>query len=131
LPEFKEESENFSSSAFGRETTFHVIQKYHKELLALYHECYNEILKPLLAAVESKFEHQPVVIFNEIRSFNDHIARCYLPSANDDFIRDNLEKARSHLKRAILDCFKHLNVYYYDVVRKFEQDCRRVDLTRW
>lgn len=106
-----------------------MIEQYHEELLNLYNECYNETLKPLLATVESLYEEQPVVIFNEIRSFNDHIARCYRPDANEDFIRDNLTKAKSHLKRAILDCFKHLNVYYYEVSRKFERNCRNVDLT--
>jgi len=106
-----------------------VIQKHHNELLALYHGCYNETLKPLLATVESNYEHHPAPILNEIRSFNNHIARCYLPSVDDQFIKDNLWKARGHLIRAILDCFKYLNVYYHDGVKKFERDCRRVDLT--
>jgi hypothetical protein len=106
-----------------------MIEKYQGELLNLYNNRYNETLKPLLATVESLYEGQPIVIFNEIRSFNDHIARCYRPNVSEDFIRENLAKAESHLKRAILDCFKHLNVHYFEVGRKFERDYRNVDLT--
>jgi hypothetical protein len=106
-----------------------MIKDYHEELLGLYNECYNDTLKPLLAAVESKYEQQPSALFNEIRSFNDHIARCYIPTATVGFIKENLDRARGHLKRAILDCFKHLNIYYHKSATKFERTCRYFDIT--
>lgn len=103
-------------------------EKNHASLLVLY-EAYNETLKPLLAEVESKQEFHPLPIFNELRSFFDHIARCYRPGVTEDYIYDELFKAKGHIKRAIFDCFKFLNVYYFDLFEGFEKDIRRVDIT--
>ena len=44
-------------------------------LFSLYEE-YIYTVKALIAEVELKYESFPLSIFNEIRSFNDHIARC-------------------------------------------------------
>ena len=100
-----------------------MIRDYHTELSELY-ELYSNILKPLLAEVESTLQELPIVLLNEIRMFNDHISRCYRVDVTEKFINDNLEKAKSHLKRAIFDCFKHLNIYYHDLALEFEHDCR-------
>lgn len=90
---------------------------------------YNQTLKPLIATVESLYEKFPTPIFNEIRSFNDHIARCFREKVNDQIINEQLKKAKSHQKRAIFDCFKFLNVEYYKEVKKFEKQARRINLT--
>ena len=105
-----------------------MIEGFHSKLLELY-ELYSNTLKPLLAEVESTLQELPIVLLNEIRMFNDHISRCYRIGVTNDFISDNLEKAKSHLKRAVFDCFKHLNIYYHDLALKFEHDCKNIDLT--
>lgn len=38
---------------------------------------YCEVIKPLIARIEALSEKIPLPLFNEIRAFNDHIARCY------------------------------------------------------
>lgn len=106
-----------------------MIRKYHSRLVQLYERLYNDTLKPLIAAVETAYEKQPAALFNEIRNFNDHIARCYRHSATEDYIKDNLWAAETHLRRAILDCFKHLNIYYHKSAKKFERSWRYFDVT--
>lgn len=99
------------------------------KLLQLYNDDYNGALKPVLVLVESILEEHPAAVLNEIRAFNDHIARCYLPEKDDDFIKEHLEKAQGHLKRAIMDCFKNLNIHYFEEAKGFEEKYRKVDIT--
>lgn len=82
-----------------------------------------------MADVECRYEEYPALLFNEIRNFNDHIATCYLPDATESIIEDNLAQAKLHLKRAILDCFKFLNVYYHELSREFERSWKHFDVT--
>lgn len=49
-----------------------------QKLKELY-KIYNETIKLLIADIEARTQKFPIEIFNEIRSFNDHVARCYLP----------------------------------------------------
>jgi hypothetical protein len=98
------------------------------QLCELYKE-YNNTLKPLIATVEALYENFPTPLLNEIRSFNDHIARCFRDNVNIDFIIEHLDKAKNHQKRAIFDCFKFLNVKCNDEVKLFEKQTKRIDLT--
>lgn len=41
------------------------------------YQTYNTVIKPLIADIEARYEEFPISIFNEIRAFNDHVARCY------------------------------------------------------
>jgi predicted RNase H-like HicB family nuclease len=90
---------------------------------------YNQTLKPVLASVEALYESHPLPLFNEIRSFNDHIARCYRDDITEEFITEQLSKASHHLKRVIFDCLKYLNVYYHDNVIQFEKRSKHIDLS--
>jgi hypothetical protein len=100
-----------------------------KVLLDELYRKYNYILKPLLADLSAKTETVRLWILNEIRSFNDHIARCYLPVVDEKYIFSQLDKANGHIDRAILDCLKEIAIYYHDKFTKFENDNRRIDLT--
>lgn len=82
-----------------------------------------------MADVESRYEEHPASLFNEIRHYNAHIATCYLPDATKEIIEGNLTEAELHLKRAILDCFKFLNVYYYESSKKNERTWKHFDVT--
>ena len=69
----------------------------------------------------------PVEILNEIRAIFQHFIRCYMLN-NDDDINKNINKARSHLKRAILDCFKYICVSFDEEYKAFLHTFRHVDL---
>lgn len=99
------------------------------QLDSLYSQ-YNDTIKPLLIQVESRYESLPTPIHNELRSFNDHIARCYIVGATEQDIDNELRKAAGHIKRTIFDCFKFLNVKLYDINKDFEKKTKRVDLTK-
>lgn len=98
-------------------------------LQPLYHD-YNTIVKPLIAEIEVRFEEFPVNIFNEIRAFNDHVARCYIRPDDESLIDSQIRKATGHIERLILDCYKFLNVSLYDsVIKKFDKEYKGVDLS--
>lgn len=95
-----------------------------KELFAQY----NQVIKPLIAEIEARSETMPQPLFNEIRAFTDHIARCYFPNIPDEKLQDELQKASRHIVRITLDCFKCLNILLFKDVEKFEQRTKNVDL---
>ena len=97
--------------------------------LTLLYQTYNEIIKPLIAEIEVRYEQFPTPIFNEIRAFNDHIARCYRKSISSEDIENELKKAQGHIERIILDCYKFLNVELHkNVVKRFDKRTKGVDL---
>lgn len=104
--------------------------RYHDEVVSLY-KSYNKIIKPLIAEIEVRCESFPQAIYNEIRAFNDHIARCYNRDfSDDDFVKLELFKAKGHIERIILDCYKFLNVFLYKyVVEKFDKRTKNIDLS--
>lgn len=95
-------------------------------------ECYRdycEIIKPLIAQIEALSEKLPLPLFNEIRAFNDHVARCHYGSPTETYINSQIERAKRHIVRMSLDCFKCLNVILYQKIEVFEHQTRNIDLT--
>lgn len=95
-------------------------------------ECYVqycEVIKPLIARIEAYSEKFPLPLFNEIRAFTDHIARCYYRTPSDSYISEQIDKASRHILRISLDCFKCLIVIMFEQIEKFEKQTRNVDLT--
>lgn len=95
-------------------------------------ECYVaycEVIKPLIAQIEAYSEKLPLPLFNEIRAFNDHIARCYYNNPSCEYIDEQITKAQRHITRITLDCFKCLNVFLYQRIELFDRQTRNVDLT--
>lgn len=99
-----------------------------KDLNDLY-AIYLDVIKPLLAEIEANYEQFPEPLFNEIRAFNDHIARCYIVDISEKEKIVQIEKAGRHIHRMVLDCYKYLNVYYKTQVEEFEKQTKNVDLT--
>lgn len=97
--------------------------------LSTFYDQYNTVIKPLMSAIEARYESLPTPIHNELRAFNDHIARCYRANMTPDSINKELNKAEGHIKRTILDCFKFLNVKLSDYVKNFEREVERVDIS--
>lgn len=104
------------------------IATYQEQLKELYNK-YSEEFKPWLAAVEATYEELPAAVLNEIRAFVDHISRCYLDTVPDVIIDRNIDRAASHLDRAIFDCIKYLVVWYFDNVSNFERNTKNIDLS--
>lgn len=65
--------------------------------------------------------HHPDAVLNEIRALNDHIARCYRDDVSVEDAYDELSKAEGHLTRLIYDCFKQLNIIFFDYMERYEK----------
>ncbi len=94
--------------------------------------CYSDycgIIKPLIANIEARSEKIPLPLFNEIRAFNDHIARCYYKNPSSKYIDEQIDRAERHISRIMLDCFKCLNVILYQRIECFDRQTRNIDLT--
>lgn len=90
---------------------------------------YCDIIKPLIAQIEAQSEKFPLPLFNELRAFNDHIARCYYNNPSDKYIHEQISKARRHITRITLDCFKCLDGLLYQQIEQFEKQTKNIDLT--
>lgn len=90
---------------------------------------YENVVKVLLATIESLDETMPISIFNESRAFTDHLARCYINNTDKDYIEEQIDKAGRHLNRMIMDCYKELFIIYYQRIEEFKKYTRYVDLS--
>lgn len=102
------------------------------ETISKIQSCYEQycgIIKPLIAQIEASSEKMPLPLLNEIRAFNDHVARCYYGNPSEEYIEEQVDKAVRHIVRMTLDCFKCLNVIQYQKIETFESHTRNVDLT--
>jgi hypothetical protein len=102
---------------------------FHEGVFHIY-QAYNQTIKPLIADIEARYQKFPDSLFNEIRALHDHLARCYTPDYTDDQIKDEVKKAESHVLRITFDCYKYLDIWFYDYVKNFEKKCaNKIDLT--
>lgn len=83
---------------------------------------------PYMIDIEELDGNFPVSILNEIRDIFTHLSRSYLSSSSDMFF-DNVSKAKGHLKRAVLDCYKYLCMIYDDKYKQFDRLYKNVDLS--
>lgn len=86
------------------------------------------VIAPFIVQLEVLDGEFPVEILNEIRAMFTHISRCYLKE-DPEKAEDNITKAERHVKRAILDCHKHLCITYDEQYREFKREYRGVDLS--
>jgi len=94
------------------------------------YKTYNEVIKPLIAEIEARTEHFPTSLYNEIRAFTDHVARCHKEDVTDADVDIQISKAKGHIDRIVFDCYKFLNVYLFDVVvAKFDKRTKNIDLS--
>lgn len=90
---------------------------------------YENVVKVLLATIESLDEIMPISIFNESRAFTDHLGRCYVNNTDKEFIAEQLDRAERHLNRMIMDCYKELFLIYYQRIEEFKKYIRHVDIS--
>jgi hypothetical protein len=104
--------------------------------LKLSSSTYTNVLKPLIADIEVRFEKFPVPVYNEIRAFHDHIARCYAlletgksESEISEYINRQVDKASGHMDRLVFDCYKFFNLALFEtVIENFESKTKGLDL---
>ena len=93
-----------------------VVHQMYEDLLKSYIE-----IKPVLFDLYIKNDNKYIdAILNEMRALSDHLARCYADNVSYETIHKELNKAEGHLKRLIYDCFKQLNIIFFDYVDSYE-----------
>lgn len=85
---------------------------------------YQDIISVFVVELEVRDCEYPIEIFNEIRAIFTHLARFELCKSEDD-----LQAAESHVKRAVLDCYKYLCISIAEKVKGFHQQYKNVDLS--
>lgn len=95
-----------------------VINEMYRDLIMSYLE-----IKPLLFDLYVRNGNRYIdAVLNEMRALNDHIARCYTDGMSVEDVHRELSKAEGHLKRLIYDCFKQLNILFFDYINGYEAD---------
>ena len=82
---------------------------------------YRNVAKPLMEELYLRIGDYPINCQNEIRAFNDHIARCYREGVSQPDICKELDKAAGHIQRLVYDCLKQLNVLMYEDIERTER----------
>lgn len=114
----KESESNTQEFIFSLDVTRKVdidvtpLNKYKDELNRLLSE-YANIVNPLIVEYEVEKNEFPIEILNEVRAIIGHIVRA-TATKDEEEIAENIKKAHSHVKRAMLDGFKYLCVIYDD-----------------
>lgn len=90
------------------------------------HSEYRTRLNPLIQAYEVLKKTFPITILNEIRDVFSHISKCYKPKISADEINSNIEKAKNHLRRAMLDAYKYNCMAMQDKIAEFKKEHERV-----
>jgi hypothetical protein len=93
------------------------IAKMYENLIHSYLE-----IKPVLFDLYKRNGNSHIdAILNEMRALNDHLARCYADNITVENAHKELSKAEGHLKRLIYDCFKQLNIIFFEHVNDYEE----------
>lgn len=133
--------EKTAASAYNKSA----IDSHYQEIRGVY-EQYRTIVRPFISFLELFDREFPVEILNEIRAIFQHLARCYtcefdIVSTDDSsseeeirnkqmtFIGKNIDKANSHINRALLDCFKYSCLTLHDEYVAFMNMYKNVDIS--
>ena len=102
-------------------------ENYNKQINEI-HSQYLHTISPLIMSIEVLDGEFPIEILNEIRSIFTHLSKCNL-SDDATIIERNISKANSHIKRAIIDCFKYSCLAFEDSYKGFDTNYKNVDLS--
>ncbi len=100
-------------------------QEQEKKIEELYVK-YKKILNPLIVNYEVSFGEFPIEILNEIRSITTHLSKIYADNLSKEDIDVHIKKAHNHLKRAILDGFKYMCMFYQEESIDFKKEYKSV-----
>lgn len=89
---------------------------------------YIDVINPFIVQFEILKNEFPVELQNEIRAIYGHLSRAALAEDEED-VRKNIQKIKSHTKRAILDCYKYSCIIFTDHYTEFFDRYQGVDLS--
>lgn len=98
------------------------------ELLNTIFRMYIEDINPFIVRFEVSKGEFPVEVQNEIRAIYGHLVRATM-AISPDQVLSNIEKMKSHSKRALLDCFKYTSIICSDNYDDFMNRYKNIDLT--
>ena len=98
------------------------------ELLDTVFRMYIEDINPFIVRFEVTKGEFPAELQNEIRAIYGHLVRASMADTPEQ-IQRNIEKMKSHSKRALLDCFKYTSIICSDNYDDFMNRYEGVDLT--
>lgn len=103
------------------------LSKYKKEVDEAF-RVYLEDINPFIVQFEILKNEFPIEVQNEIRSMYGHLCRAAIAQDEETILR-NLEKVKSHSKRALLDCYKYSCIVFLDKYDEFFRQYKNVDLS--
>lgn len=98
------------------------------ELLDVIFRMYIEDINPFIVRFEVSKGEFPAELQNEIRAIYGHLIRASMADTPEQ-IQRNIEKMKSHSKRALLDCFKYTSILCSDNYDNFMKRYEGIDLT--
>lgn len=98
------------------------------ELLNTVFRMYIEDINPFIVRFEVSKGEFPIEVQNEIRAIYGHLVRAVMSDSPEQVLR-NVEKMKSHSKRALLDCFKYTSIICSDNYDSFMSRYKNIDLT--
>lgn len=82
----------------------------------------------MLALVESLKGKFPGPILNELRAVQDHVSRCFTNDIAEVDALEEIRKAKGHLDRANMDCYKALLIICEKQLVDFKKEYEGVNL---
>ena len=83
---------------------------------------------PFIVRFEVSKGEFPAELQNEIRAIYGHLIRASMANTPEQ-VQRNIEKMKSHSKRALLDCFKYTSILCSDNYDSFMKRYESIDLT--
>lgn len=103
------------------------LMSYKKDLDEIF-RVYIEDINPFIVQFEVIKGEFPIEIQNEIRAIFGHLARASI--ADSPYVAErNIQKIKSHTKRALLDCYKYSCVIFSDKYSSFFERYKGTDLS--
>ena len=103
------------------------LMEYSEEINNIF-RIYFEDINPFIVQFEILKNEFPIEVQNEIRAIYGHLVRASIAKNENEVVR-NIEKMRSHTKRALFDCFKFSCIIISDEYTNFFIRYKGVDLT--
>lgn len=89
---------------------------------------YLEDINPFIVQFEVLKNEFPIELQNEIRAIYGHLARASIADS-PEVAQRNIQKIKSHTKRALLDCYKYSCIIFTDNYLGFFERYQGVDLS--
>ena len=104
------------------------LNKYSKEFEFIFKE-YDDEVNANIIWYEFLENETPIAILNEIRSMMTHMARIAVADKECEEL-SNIEKIKSHKKRATLDCYKYLCMSVSSKYNNFFSEYNGIDFSK-